>query len=82
MNRFINERRFEMPKYFVEAEFVETHYVRQIIEIEADNRSEAIDWVMDGEGEPKEVLERQVVERYQQNTNFDEPIIVKELKDE
>lgn len=71
-----------MPKYFVEAEFVETHYVRQIIEIEADDRLEAIDWVMDGAGEPKEVLERQVVERYQQNTNFDEPIIVKEIDDE
>lgn len=71
-----------MPKYFVEAEFVETHYVRQIIEIEADNRTEAIDWVMDGEGEPVETLEVQVVERYQQNTNFDEPIIVKEIEND
>ena len=56
-----------MPKYFVEAEFVETHYVRQIVEIEAETEEEAINRVQCNDGEPIETLSMSVTDRYQED---------------
>lgn len=56
-----------MPKYFVEAEFVETRYVRQIVEIEAETEKEAINRVQCNDGEPIETLAMSVTERYQED---------------
>ena len=55
-----------MEKYFVEAEFVETRYVRQIVEIEAETEKEAINRVQCN-GEPIETLAMSVTDRYQED---------------
>lgn len=56
-----------MPKYLVEAEFVETYYVRQIVEIEAETEKEAINRVQCNDGEPIETLSMSVTDRYQED---------------
>lgn len=56
-----------MSKYLVEAEFVETHYVRQIVEIEAETEEEAINRVQCSDGEPIETLAMSVTERFQED---------------